>query len=121
MSDDENDSLALGRRDWVALLGSAGALFGASALAGCATPASLPVLQGDGSVGPSVDALSAAGLEYVETMAQLRSFGAPLFVAPPTMVLLGYYAPGDGGGGLFVWQPSATEEDDGGLWIQPSW
>jgi len=32
----------------------------------------------------------------------------------------GYYMPGDGGGGAFFWNATATEPDDGGLYILPN-
>ena len=34
--------------------------------------------------------------------------------------VLGYYTPGDGGGGPFYWDPTSTAPDDGGLVIQSS-
>ena len=41
--------------------------------------------------------------------------------APDTVVLLGYYGPGDGGGGIFSWNPTSVATDDGGLVIRPEW
>ena len=64
-------------------------------------------------------ALSAAGLEYFRTMADLRAT-MPATI-PDAVFLLGYYVPGDGGGGLFHWEASSTAVDDGGLIIEPSW
>ena len=34
--------------------------------------------------------------------------------------MTGYYTPGDGGGGSFCWNATATEPDDGGLYILPN-
>jgi hypothetical protein len=34
--------------------------------------------------------------------------------------LLGYYGPGDGGGGVFIWDAASNDADDGGLIIQPA-
>jgi hypothetical protein len=39
--------------------------------------------------------------------------------AVPCLVVLGYYAPGDGGGSEFYWDAVATESDNGGTIIVP--
>jgi hypothetical protein len=52
-------------------------------------------------------------------MADMRtSMPTPI---PDTVVLLGYYGPGDGGGGIFSWNPTSVAADDGGLVIRPEW
>jgi hypothetical protein len=44
-------------------------------------------------------------------------------LTPPAIetiaVVAGYHAPGDGGGGMFVWQPGVTDKPDGGLVVGP--
>jgi hypothetical protein len=40
--------------------------------------------------------------------------------AEPYAVVLGYYQPDDGGGGLFYWSANATEPDNGGTIIAPT-
>ncbi|MGO4290889.1 hypothetical protein [Chitinophaga sp. RAB17] len=53
-----------------------------------------------------------------ESLAALRAYGPPL--TNETCILLGYYAPGDGGGGYFYWDASSTENDNSGTIIKGS-
>ena len=59
-----------------------------------------------------------------QTIAALRgldSITSPqLVVNGTTCEVLGYYTPGDRGGGLFVWNSASTLPDDGGYIIKPS-
>ena len=41
-------------------------------------------------------------------------------VMSETVEALGYYNPGDGGGGNFYWDSGSTDPDDGGVIIDPS-
>lgn len=63
-----------------------------------------------------------AGTE-VPTIAKLRTLIAPS-AANPSHVVLGFAAPADGGGGLFVWDPTevgpSPTGDDGGTIIKPN-
>src|ERR1700752_3959488 len=36
------------------------------------------------------------------------------------VLVLGYDVPGDGGGGVFYWDPASSEDEDGGRIIQPA-
>jgi hypothetical protein len=53
----------------------------------------------------------------VNSIADLRALSPG---AAPCLTLLGYYTPGDGGGGDFYWDPSATEADNVGTTIAPA-
>jgi hypothetical protein len=53
------------------------------------------------------------------TMAEMRkSRPTP---TPDAVFLLGYYGPGDGGGGMFSWDPGSSAVDDGVLVMRPEW
>lgn len=52
----------------------------------------------------------------VATIAALRALAPGIY---PGVQVLGYYAAGDGGGGLFVWSAAASAADNGGTIIQP--
>jgi|GEM_PF-6008688 len=52
----------------------------------------------------------------VATIGALRD--ARIFFPTQTVDVLGYYAPGDGGGGLFFWDANAADPDNGGTVIQ---
>lgn len=53
----------------------------------------------------------------VNSIADLKALGAGV---TPCLTVLGYYAPGDRGGGGFYWDPSGTETDNGGTIIVPA-
>jgi hypothetical protein len=55
----------------------------------------------------------------VETMIALRAYPTPQ-VNNFAVNLLGFHAPGDGGGGQFIWNSASTLVDDGGLVIRPT-
>ena len=67
-----------------------------------------------GAVGINIQ--SATG-RCVNSVADLRALAPGAFRCAE---LLGYYAPGDGGGGEFYWDASATEPNNGGTVIQPA-
>lgn len=69
------------------------------------------------SVSLNADGTMKAGAGCVPTMAALRDFKAK---SDECMFVAGYYAPGDGGGGNFYWDASATGADDGGATIIPN-
>jgi hypothetical protein len=54
------------------------------------------------------------------TMAEMQTAAMPAPI-PDAVVLLGYYGPGDGGGGMFGWDAASNDADDGGLVIKPAW
>jgi hypothetical protein len=62
---------------------------------------------------------STAGGACVTTIADLRALAipAPAPGDPATVLVLGYYAPNDLGGGEFFWDAASTELDDGGIVI----
>lgn len=51
----------------------------------------------------------------VNSIAALRAFAVPSGVI--AVCVLGYSAPGDGGGGFYVWSASSAATDDGGITI----
>jgi hypothetical protein len=53
----------------------------------------------------------------VNCIAALKALGAGVV---PCLTVLGYHAPGDGGGGNFYWDASATEIDNGGTIFAPA-
>ncbi len=103
-----------GRRGlFVALLGAAGA----SALAGCGAE------DRQSAVGNSSAALSGtATVKYVDTIGTSGSpgdlRGLTSAAAGWVAVAHGFYAVGDGGGGVFYWDASSTAADNGGTIIQ---
>ena len=56
-------------------------------------------------------------MRCVNSIAALKGLGAGVV---PCLTVLGYHAPGDGGGGSFYWDASATEPDNGGTVIVPA-
>jgi hypothetical protein len=59
----------------------------------------------------------AGALAAVKTIRELQDLAPG--VAEMVVVVAGYHAPGDGGGGLFVWQSDSTARADGGLVLGP--
>ena len=55
----------------------------------------------------------------VATIADLRALRAPPFRAVHCTKVLGYHAPGDGGGGDFYWDGISSAADDGGIVFRP--
>ncbi len=60
---------------------------------------------------------AARGARAVDNVADLRRLNG---AAGDTIALTGYYAAGDGGGGLFRWDPTSTSGDDDGTIIVPT-
>jgi hypothetical protein len=65
---------------------------------------------------PGSTGTGAASLQMVETIAELKALASG---SSEYTQLGGYYANGDGGGGLFYWDASSVASDDGGLTIVP--
>jgi|GEM_PF-2178739 len=61
-----------------------------------------------------------AGLAGVSSMAALRAASVAGRASGEPIMLRGYYADADGGGGLFLWNATSTATDDGGTIIKPS-
>lgn len=60
----------------------------------------------------------AAGLwAPVDSIADLRALTSASLTGRPTIHVRGYYSPGDGGGGIFFWDATATTTDNGGTVI----
>lgn len=53
----------------------------------------------------------------VETIAELRTIDMTGITNNTVCLVLGYYGPGDRGGGVFRWSPNSTTADDGGRYI----
>src|SRR5216684_3772424 len=58
-----------------------------------------------------------ADLRCVENIASLTALAASVV---PCLTVLGYHAPGDGGGGTFYWDASATEPGNAGTIFVPA-
>lgn len=57
----------------------------------------------------------------VGSIAMLRAAAAPVaLVGPVACEVVGYYGPGDGGGGWFIWDSADTTADDNGYTIRPA-
>ncbi len=56
-------------------------------------------------------------VKYYTNVEQLKNLEEPLINSSTAMVL-GYYNPGDGGGGMFYWDLSSQEQDDNGSIIK---
>jgi parallel beta-helix repeat protein len=54
----------------------------------------------------------------VDTMVILKALTPPQMV-PRARVLLGYFTPGDGGGGLFCWDPDSMAKPNDGTVVKP--
>jgi hypothetical protein len=89
-------------------------LLGAVALTAAAVSANSDVEAAEGNAPPEINRV----LEHcVNSIAALKALGAGVVSC---LTVLGYYAPGDGGGGSFYWDASATELDNGGTTIAPA-
>ncbi|MEG9327949.1 right-handed parallel beta-helix repeat-containing protein [Salinimicrobium catena] len=53
----------------------------------------------------------------VKNIKALRQLSLPDVKTRKEVTVLGFYEPGDGGGGVFTWNPISTEEDNGGTII----
>lgn len=69
----------------------------------------------DGIEGTTNSASGGSSL-VAETMADLRALDP---AAAEAVILLGYYAAGDGGGGVFRWSAGSLSADDGGAVVEP--
>lgn len=94
---------------------AAGALTGAERI---------PLEQGAGDASRTrrvtLDEALARAVARVASMAALRALPVSGLAASATVLLQGYYAPEDGGGGLFRWSPTETGDDNLGLCILPT-
>lgn len=72
----------------------------------------------DFTQGVKVRGLQAIG--SVNSIAALREVETEKFVLNSAVEVLGYYTPGDGGGGTFYWDNTSGETDNGGTVIQPT-
>lgn len=57
---------------------------------------------------------------FLENIAALRLLDATVFTAGYIAYVAGYYAINDGGGGLFEYDPTSTEDDNNGTTISPA-
>jgi hypothetical protein len=72
------------------------------------------VYAGGGSLGSSAGAATST----VSSFAELR--GVPVPTAQTAVIVDGYYTPGDGGGGTFVWDGSSSATDNSGTIATPT-
>src|SRR5215217_1999988 len=63
------------------------------------------------------EAPTTGGMATVATMSDLKALSP---ADGDSVYLLGYYAPSDGGGGVFRYDPLASAMDNGGTVIQPN-
>lgn len=96
------------RRD---LLTAIGAL-GAATLASCG-----PDEGGSAPLHPMGEIRQALTQYSVGSIAALRGLSP---AAHDAVQVLGYWAPGDDGGGIFFWDSASTKDDNGGTVIRPS-
>jgi hypothetical protein len=59
-------------------------------------------------------------VESVKTIADLKTKPIPNPTAAICVQVLGYYEPGDGGGGLFIWAADSEDKNDDAIIIQSS-
>lgn len=93
---------------------------GVASLASC--------IDGETEPGPKeadiTSALTGTTFKWVDTMLNLIALptNPPNPGAPPEQVLVlqGYVTPHDGGGGVFVWDPTSTAADNAGTIIRPN-
>lgn len=71
----------------------------------------------DDLAGANGAALVANATIRVDDIAALRALPTP--TRRTVVYVEGYYTPGDGGGGAFVWVPASIQADNGGTVIQP--
>ena len=65
-----------------------------------------------------MDGLVEKGITTARSMVRLRTVVPAR--ADAVILLRGYYAPLDGGEGIFSWNPTSTEPDNGGTVIAPA-
>ena len=53
----------------------------------------------------------------VRNVAALQAIDASTLTANNAVLVLGYYNPGDRGGGVFQWQPNSSAAADGGRYL----
>ena len=56
---------------------------------------------------------------FVQNIKSLKT-KVPINGSDNYVIVLGYYEPGDGGEGLFIWDPRSVEADDGGITFIPT-
>src|SRR5271168_1721603 len=68
-----------------------------------------------------VRSLAASMGYFVDAMDGLRQHRGPAADKSAGQIFLrGYYRPGDGGEGYFLWDPGSTAKDDGGTIVNPT-
>jgi hypothetical protein len=121
MGHDEHEVDASRRENLTALLGVLGGAVGLSALTGCANEA--------GAADPEVTATTQAAatgtsFEWADSIGTSGSPGDLRGItgssALHTVVAGGFWLIGDGGGGVFHWDPNSSLVDDGGTVINPT-
>lgn len=128
MSQNEHEQ-DLPRRTVGALLGGLAAAVGYTALGGCAhaqapaagpqAPAPLPLpLPVNPTDVRSVPTVLGAGPPHLRTGVLAQNTGVELGAS--VAIAEGCVTPGDGGGGVFYYDPASTLEDDGGTVIRPT-
>ncbi len=83
-------------------------------------------------IGCGVDTITSAKLDHlkqsagnsadwgvVDTISALKEKAPQDTTNPECFMVLGYHTPGDGGGGVFYWDHTAADNDDGGTVLEP--
>jgi len=83
-------------------------------------------------IGCRVDTITSAKLDHlkqsagnsadwgvVDTISALKEKAPQDTTNPECFMVLGYHTPGDGGGGVFYWDHTAADNDDGGTVLEP--
>jgi hypothetical protein len=108
-----DDAEAIRRRDVATLLGGA---LGALALSACANEAGA---SSEGKAAQLAQALASVN-GSADSISDLRTVNASCMAQGTAIVVLGYYARGDGGDGIFYWTTDTSTADDAATVIVPN-
>lgn len=78
----------------------------------------LPNVQVDGTLNIEGEVFIPSGATFSKTAEIVKTIADLKTITGTNAEILGYYTAGDGGGGLFYWDSTSTETDNGGTIIQ---
>jgi|GEM_PF-5028595 len=105
------------RREVVAKL--IGGAFGFGLLAtACDPPGDRQAAPIENEVDQTIQGLSNTAFRWVDTIADLRSYGGSSTIH--SVIMGGYWSVGDGGGGVFHWDSVSVEADNHGTIVKPT-
>ena len=117
--DNDDRSVNVARREnLTTLLGVLGGAVGFAALGGCAEASAAPAER----ISSASEPLSGGSFLWADTVRDLRGIvgSDASSTSQPVLFLGGFASPGDGGGGTFYWDASASTGDDGGTIFVPA-